>query len=317
MTPGDMRVQVARHAAVHAGDGVSFLGIGVQKAATSWLHDMLSQHPEVLTSDPKELDFFTSHYDRGYRWYHARFLPGPRSARRGECSPSYFCSRSAPDRAYRYNPELRLFCILRDPVKRAFSNHLHEVRKQHIPAETPFEAAMLDNPMYVEQGRYARHLRRWIETFGRDRLLVLLAEDIAEDPASAFRAVCRHIGVRDDFVPEVIDEQRHESVTSRDARLQRVLRRGGDTARALGFGKTLERLKGAPGIRDLLAMNRRDLRTEVPAMRTETVDRLADLFEPDRRFVALLLGRPALPWTGCNAPADQLSPQQRDAANAT
>lgn len=274
---------------------VDFIGIGVQKAATSWLHNVLALHADVEASTPKELDFFTDHFNRGYRWYESHF-PGAEGARRGECSPSYLYSADAPHRAHAYNPDFRIIAILRDPVSRAFSNHLHELRKGHIPADTLFEDGLAANPAYVEQGRYATHLTRWFEVFGRDPVLVLLAEDIAADALSAYHKVCAHIGIAAEPVPDALNERSHESVTPRNATLQKALRASGDAARAIGLEKQVANVKSLPGVKGLLKRNWRDLRTETEGMRPETEAMLAETFAPDIAFVAELLGRPELPW---------------------
>lgn len=45
-----------------------FIGIGVQKSATTWVYRVLEDHPNVQVSFPKELDFFsrTQNFDRGF-----------------------------------------------------------------------------------------------------------------------------------------------------------------------------------------------------------------------------------------------------------
>jgi hypothetical protein len=275
---------------------VGFIGIGAQKAATSWLHDVLSAHPHVEASRPKELDFFTHHFDRGYAWYESHFRRSEDGVMRGESSPSYLYSQSAPRRARDYNRNLKLVAILRDPVSRAFSNHLHEIRKGHIPGSWSFEEALELNPMYLEQGRYALHLGRWLEVFDRQSLLVLVAEDIATDPETAFSRVCEHLGVSPKVKLDKLGERSHESVANRNEGVQKVLRTAGNAARSLGLGKAVRGLKATPGLRDLIALNRRDLRSEFPAMRPETVERLRAFFEPDIAFVSELLERKCLPW---------------------
>jgi hypothetical protein len=44
-----------------ASTGPTFLGIGAQKAGTTWLHRMLSLHPDIGMPEQKELHF----WDRG------------------------------------------------------------------------------------------------------------------------------------------------------------------------------------------------------------------------------------------------------------
>ena len=275
---------------------VDFIGIGAQKSATSWLHDVLSEHPDILASDLKELNFFTANYDRGHKWYEHHFVEAKPAQKCGECSPTYFFSHAAPIRAKTYNPDMRLIAVLRDPVRRAYSNHLHEIRKGHIPSDTSFEDALSANPAYIEQGRYAANLSRWLESFDREALLVLLAEDIQVDPDSAFRAVCRHLGVTAEVRPDTLNERRHESVTNRNEAAQKVLRAGGNLARSMGLGKSVEAVKKAPVISSVLAMNKKDLRTSTPPMTDVTRIRLIEEFAGDMRYVADLLGRDPLPW---------------------
>ena len=275
---------------------VGFLGIGAQKCATSWLHHMLSQHPQVLASNPKELNYFTANYDRGALWYENHFAGAGEGVVCGEASPTYFFSADAPERAYAYNPALRLIAVVRDPVERAFSNHLHEIRKRHIPEDTSFETALAANPAYVLQGRYRDNLTRWIDRFGREALLVLVAEELATDPAAGYSAVCTHLGVSAEAQPDDLRKRRHESVASHLPTLQRGLRAGGDAARRLGLGELVRAVKAAPGIRGALALNRKDLRKTVAPMADETRARLVDLFADDVAFVRELLGRPLPDW---------------------
>lgn len=282
---------------------VGFLGIGAQKCATSWLHHVLSQHPQVFASDPKELNYFTANYDRGALWYERHFDAAGAGMICGEASPTYFFSQDAPERAYRYNPDLCLIAVVRDPVARAFSNHLHEIRKGHIPEDTSFETALAANPAYVLQSRYRQNLSRWIDLFGRDALLVLVAEELASDPAAGYAAVCAHLGISAEAPPDDIHERQHESVASHLPALQRGLRAGGDAARRLGLGNLVRSVKGAPGVRTVLGLNRKDLRKTVAPMRDDTRARLVELFAPDVAFVRELVGRPIPQWKHWPAPA--------------
>ena len=46
-----------------------FIGLGVQKAGTSWIHAVMSAHPSVElieANDDKDTRFFSHFYDHGY-----------------------------------------------------------------------------------------------------------------------------------------------------------------------------------------------------------------------------------------------------------
>jgi hypothetical protein len=280
---------------------VGFIGIGAQKSATSWLHHVLSAHSEIVGSESKELNYFTANYNRCDVWYENQFATAPDNFIRGECSPTYFFSGDAVERAYRYNPDFRLIAVLRDSVARAFSNHLHELRKGHIPEGTSFEEELKTDHAYTEQSQNRANLTRWLTRFNRESLLVLLAEDVAETPEVIFRLVCQHIGVSSDEIPEGLSERQHESVANRSDGLQRKLRAAGDMARSVGMDAAVKRVKQTQPIRGLLALNKRDLRKNVTPMLPETEQALGELFCEDVSYVAELVGRKELPWATLGA----------------
>ncbi len=275
---------------------VGFIGIGAQKCATSWLHDVLATHPEVATSEPKELNYFHANYERGAYWYESKFQTNDASKIAGEFSPNYFMSRDAAERAQRYNPAMRLIAMVRDPVARAFSNHLHEIRKKHIPEDTSFEAAMKENPAYVRQSQYGTNIGRWLDYFEKDQLLVLFAEDVATDPEAAFARIATHLQISTNIDSETLHGRSHESVAVKSERIQNTLRFGGDLARKAGVGGAVAHIKSAPGVSALLKANKKDLRTHVPDMTPETRAQLEELFMPDMQFICELTGRKELPW---------------------
>lgn len=279
------------------------VGIGVQKCMTSWIHALAGAHPEIVASDPKEVDFFSYFFDHGYRWYEGHF-GGPGSVG-FESSPSYFHDPRAPGRVAAYKPGMKIIVLLRDPVERAYSNHLHEIIKGHIPA-CSFSDGLANNPSYVEQGLYATHLGRWLDSFPRENLLCLIAEEIAADVNAAARRVYGFIGVDPDFRSGVLEERRNESDRPRSALLRKTVRAGGDAMRQAGLEEMLINLKKLPVISTALRYNSVSLRDEVPPMTAEDTVRLRDRFAREVADVADLLGRPSLPWptwTGARADA--------------
>lgn len=284
--------------------GPTFVGVGVQKCATSWLHETLNSHPGIFTSDTKEVEFFTAFYDRGYEWYERHFADGADAPARGETSPSYFYHPDAPARVRAYDPEMRVIVIFRDPVARAFSNHLHELRAGHLASTDDFDEGLENNPCYLEQSRYAKHFRRWVEAFPPEQILALLFEDIVADPDGSVRRVYAFLGVDADHRVENSGRKSNESVAFRMKGLQATLQRGGHMLRRAGLGEALEKAKGVWGVRQILALNKQDLRRTTPPMREETRAALAAELASDMRELADLLGRESLPWPSWPQAAD-------------
>ncbi len=273
------------------------IGIGAQKCMTSWVHALAAAHPDIAASAPKEVDFFSYHFDHGYAWYDRHFPDKGDGSLGFEASPSYLHDPRAPLRAKAYAPGLKILAMLRDPVERAYSNHLHEIAKGHIP-KTTFAEGLANNPAYVEQGLYATHLRRWLDHFPPENILCLLVEEVRTDPAAAATTVYRFLGVDPGYRSGVIEERRNESDRARLPLLRTIMRGGGDAARRLGLEETLIRIKRAPGIARVLQANSISLRNEVPRPTPDDIARLRTVFAPEVETLAPLLGRDSMPWAG-------------------
>lgn len=276
----------------------TFIGLGGQKCASSWLHAIFADHPQAYVSTPKELDFFSSFYERGFQWYERHFEGADREHLAiGEISPSYLPDWDAPARAHAYNPDFRILIALRDPVERAYSNFLHDFRLGYYQSSTPsFEDALANSPMYVEQSRYARYLRRWLDYFPRDRLLIVLQEEIREDARLMARQVYEFLGVRNDHLSASLDRRANESYLPKSRRTEQTMRSTGRLARKYGLGWLDQAARRSGVIAALHRRNRLDIRRVVPPMAEATRARLIVDFASDTGDLCALLGRDSLPW---------------------
>lgn len=271
------------------------IGIGAQKCASSWLHAMAGSHPEIGTSDPKEVDFFSYYFDRGYGWYESHFAEAPGAKVYFESSPSYFHDPRSPVRARNYAPDLKILVLLRDPFKRAFSNHMHEIIKGHIPLCT-FEEGLANNPAYVEQSLYGTHLARWRDTFPEKQIRVMFAEDIAANARDSAKDVFSFLGVDPSFDSPILHERRNESDQARVPALRTGLRAGGDWMRRQGLEPVLAKIKATGPVAAIMSGNKVNVRDKIPPMTPETVARLNEIFFLEMEHLRQILGREFLPW---------------------
>jgi hypothetical protein len=276
---------------------VSFIGLGAQKCASTWLHRVLAAHPEISMPAEKELNFFSHRFDHGYQWYERQFPKSGPAWCAGEVSPSYFHDRSVAPRASAYHPEIKVMVTLRDPVERAISNHCHEVRMGHLSGpDLSFEAGLANNPMYVEQSLYAKHLANWLSYFPRSRMWVALVDDIRADSVGVARCAFRFLGVDDSVVPEGVNRQYNVGHTNRWNGLgmlkdhtYRMTRRRGlswlwSAAMGIGARDLYRRVNIVPGDQG------------IPPVCPETIVRLNALFADDVRRLEALLGRDLSCW---------------------
>ncbi len=52
---------------------IDFVAIGPPKSGTTFLQNILVQHPGIFLSEKKEIQFFNHYYDKGIDWYHKHF----------------------------------------------------------------------------------------------------------------------------------------------------------------------------------------------------------------------------------------------------
>jgi hypothetical protein len=178
--------------------------IGAQKCGTSSLHGYLTQHPRVIEPLRKEVHYFDVNYARGERWYRAHFGRSGEPGLNIDSSPYYLFHPLAAERMHALLPQAKLIVLLRDPVRRAYSQYWQQRDKDREPLD--FEAALAAEPARIEEahrrlasceiaasrehqihsylarGRYAEQLERWLQFYPRDQLLALRFEDLVREP---------------------------------------------------------------------------------------------------------------------------------------
>jgi hypothetical protein len=196
----------------------SFLILGAQKAGTTSLLAYLDEHPHVDGPVTKEIHYFDLAAHRDVAWYRSHFPLRREGAITGESTPYYLLHPLVARRVRDALPDVRLIVVLRDPVERAISHHNHEVALGYeslgLQEALDREAERLAGEEerlrtgerarsyahqhygYVDRGRYAEQLERWLELFARDRLLVLLSEELFADPVAAVHETQDFLGLR-------------------------------------------------------------------------------------------------------------------------
>lgn len=183
---------------------------GAPKCGTSSVFYWLRQHPDVLGSTKKETQFlmdrdsatfrpalnvhdhglaaYTRHFDRKHGFARPKVVL--------EATPAYLYQQTALDVFARQLTDVRLIFILREPARRLLSvYHYFSQNRRDFDRHWSFadfiqkiqtgDPALAGNDSLREailQGQYAQYLDQWAARCGRERLTVLLFEDLKRDP---------------------------------------------------------------------------------------------------------------------------------------
>lgn len=177
-----------------------FVGIGAQRAGTTWWFDLLVDHPGVFHRPGvhKELHYFsrftTDQFDQSSIDTYHQWFSRPSGCLCGEWTPDYMTQSWVAPLLDAAAPETHLLVILRDPVERFISGVVHSEMGALSHEGLLFADA-------VERGMYARALASWRKAIVSGRLLVLQYERCVSDPAGELARTYRFLGLDDAHIP--------------------------------------------------------------------------------------------------------------------
>ena len=102
-------------------------------------------------------------------------------------------------RVSRFNPEMRLVAVLRNPIDRAYSGFVHHLKAGRLDPDTDMLEYVrrvrprVDPLTIIAGGWYHASLKPYRRRFG-NKLLVLLHDDVGEDPAAVYDRALAHVG---------------------------------------------------------------------------------------------------------------------------
>ncbi len=190
----------------------AWLGIGAQRSGTTWFTDLLCQHPQVdLGTNGKKEQHLLHKVGDGSREpsEYLDLFPAD-GVRRGEWTPQYLRHSSAPPIAARLlAPDMPVLVLVRDPVERFLSAMRLAATRGTSPWPYPV-------PITVQtwSGFYADQLAMWAHFVGRERMMVMVYEQVRRAPQSAVDGVWQRLGLDPVPLQEVSRPSRSSSTAS-------------------------------------------------------------------------------------------------------
>lgn len=292
----------------------TFIVAGAPKCGTTALWAYLNEHPQVCMSQIKEPRFFSDAADgvletgsftaghlrsgthgKGREWYESLFRACPDRPARGEASTQYFSIPNAPRMIHDMLPNARLIFMLRDPVARAYSHYWQEAK---LGLELPDFAIMREQHhprlrYYLSVSQYKTHIENYLRVFAKDRVLVLLDDELKQAPQDTLRRVYAFIGVDPEFTPDCMGQQFNRQTQPKHAGLQKKLA-------SLAASPLIQRIPEAirrPVGRIARALARHNtVPADIPPLPAEIRAELLPRFAEDIAFIEQWLGRDLPVW---------------------
>lgn len=281
----------------------NFLIIGAQKSGTSAIYHCLRKHPDIFLPDKKEIHFFSDDYKykKGLSYYESFFSGYKGEKAIGEATPRYLYEEKVPERIAKNLQDVKLIVCLRNPIHRAFSAYWMNYKRGTEVLE--FESALKQNPIYIEFGFYYRGLMRYLDFFSEERILVLIYEDLTNNPEKFYKMIFKFLNVNINFIPSGIHQRFNVFHMPRSYVLLKVIHFAYNLrnfSRDMGLGFIID----TPLIRDRLRRIRNrvtrssSVATSKPQMKPETEKYLAEVFHNENQKLSRFIGRDLLSiWT--------------------
>lgn len=197
-----------------------FVIVGAQRSGTTYLYELLKEHPEICMSAPMrpEPKYFLkrSLQQVDIENYFSSFFRhcGPEHKVTGEKSTSYYeCEESARLLSATF-PDAMIIFLLRDPVKRALSNYFFSynhglesrslddvfVRRKPVSDKIP-QNISVDPFNYLGRGVYVEFIKMYQKYFPAKQIKVIVFEEFVNN-LQQIQKLYRDLGVESSFVPE-------------------------------------------------------------------------------------------------------------------
>ncbi len=179
--------------------------IGTQKAGSTYLYNLLQQHPEVCLSKLTEINFFSNDFNKGFNYYRDLFIGEGVSI---DMTPKYFMlGKMVAPRIREYSDkyldgEPRFLLILRNPID--YLNSHYEMQKIQAPKlgdDDKNKYSLVEyikrNPGYLNRAKYFEILSIWLQYFKMENFKIICFEDFVANKEKIFKEILQFWTLKD------------------------------------------------------------------------------------------------------------------------
>lgn len=185
-----------------------FIIIGGQRCGSTFLSNLLDQHPEIQMAKPSrpEPKYFLNN-NLNVNEYFSKYFPESQHKVTGEKSTSYYEINTAAQNIYKHIPSVKIIFIFRNPVDRALSNYFFSLNNNletrsleevfvHNSPEPNLNIEISVNPFnYITRGKYELLLKPYLNLFSKNMHFVEF-EDLVSNVDVFANKIYKFLGVK-------------------------------------------------------------------------------------------------------------------------
>jgi len=188
----------------------NFICPGAQKSATTTLHDILIQHPDIYLPQNKETHFFDKdkEYIKGVNFYKNEYYSTVKEEKIiGDITPGYMFFEDSVKRIYNtLGDNIKIIFMLRNPIERAYSHYWMSYRRtyenQTFERAVELESDRLNKNYfnknhfsYIERGYYARQIKRFLEFFPKENMKFIIFNEFINNKNDSVKGILNFLNL--------------------------------------------------------------------------------------------------------------------------
>ncbi len=190
---------------------LDLLIIGAGRSGTTSIYKYLDNHPEVCFSSVKEVHYFSINdlYKRGVKYYQSFFNHYKDEKIRASADTYLLMDYEAIERIVKYNPDIKILVMLRNPVERAYSSYNYSVNYGHhqklssFSSCIGFEKNIENEPDIIKRNNnghlygslYYKHLQYWMNAFPKQSFLLLATSELKNNPSDFYSKITTFLDI--------------------------------------------------------------------------------------------------------------------------
>ena len=306
----------------------NFFIVGSAKSGTTSIYNYLKQHPDIFMSPIKETHHFSTDIDsskfrpdyaanlninidswldgdqkkeifhafvKDWDKYLKLFKNSENQKAIGEVTNSYLYSKEAAKNIQSKFPEGKIIMILRNPVERAFSHFLMDL-KSGLETGSFLEAFKKDmaksnkgwgiSNVYYEIGMYYEQVKRYLTVFPQEQIKIILYDDYRNDAKKTLKEICNFLNIDSNFEFEFSKEHNKAMIPKSGAVALMMRQKGLKVFAKKIFPKSWKNI-----ISKIFFTNK-----NLPKLSVDDRKYLIELYKEDIQKLAQLINRDLTSW---------------------